>query len=142
MPLSLTAGEDDILARLREIPGVDVIAGEYTSDSYRPKVDKATGLFQPYLTVKFHPPTAGTDPGIAQPHKDTMNASFNVFVVSPDDNLTRKLRDQVREKLLVEFRPTDGGFLRTRGGFSFVDPDLGYHRYVQSISFTYMFNLS
>lgn len=142
MPLTQTPGEDNIIDKLKEIPGVDVLEGEYTPDGYKPAVDPFTKLFKPYFTVKFHPAIQFFDHGIADPSWDTQRASFSVFVVSPDDRLTRTLRDQVRVKLLKDFRPTDGGYIETRGGFAFIDPDLGYHRYVQALEFTYLFNLS
>jgi hypothetical protein len=142
MPVSSLPGEDDIIARLKTIPGVDVIEGEYTEDSYKPSIDTTTGMFRPYLTVKFDASAQTFDNGIADPSWDTQRAGFQVFIVSPADRVTRNLRDQVREKLLVSFRPTDGSYLKPRGGYSFVDPDLGYHRYVQVAGFTYTFNLS
>lgn len=142
MTLSQIAGEDDIIAKLKEIPGVDILMGEYTPDGYVPKVDKATGIFKPYITVRFEPPQTGYDPGIADPSWDTQRASFTTFIVSPGDRITRDLRDQVRQKLLISFQPSDGSFLRPRSGFTFVDPDLGFHRYVQAIGFSYTFNLS
>lgn len=142
MPLQQKPGEDDIVAVLRTIQGVDVIEDEYTEDSYVPKVDATTGMFLPYITVKFDGATSTFDNGIADPSWDTQRGGVQIFVVSPQPSVTRDLRDQVRVKLLKDFRPTDGSYLKSRGGFSFVDPDLGYHRYVQVIGFSYTFNLS
>lgn len=142
MPLQQKPGEDDIIAALRTIEGVDVIEDEYTEDSYKPKIDPTTGMFLPYITVKFDVATQTFDNGIADPSWDTQRAGVQIFVVSPSAAVTRDLRDQVRVKLLKDFRPTDGSFLRPRGGFSFVDPDLGFHRYVQVLGFSYTFNLS
>lgn len=142
MTLSQVAGEDDIVAKLKEIPGVDVMEGEYVSDSYIPVVDPVTKLFKPYILVTFDPPNETFDNGIADPAWDTQRGQIAVFVVSPDDRLTRVLRDQVRQKLLISFRPTDASFLRGKGGYRFVDPDLGFHRYVQVLYFRYTFNLT
>ena len=142
MPLSQTPGENDIVAKLKTIPGVDVMEGEYVNDSYIPVVDPITKLFKPYILVTFDPANESYDNGIADPALDTQRARMLVFVVSPDDNLTRQLRDQVRLKLLQNFRPTDGSYLRAKGGYRFVDPDLGFHRYVQALYFGYTFNLS
>lgn len=142
MPLSSVPGEDDIVAKLKEIEGITVFEGEYTDDSSVPKVDALTGMFKPYLTVKFDASSQTFDNGIADPSWDTQRAGIQIFVVSPNDRVTRVIRDQVREKLLVNFRPRDGSFLRPRGGYSFVDPDLGFHRYVQVAGFTYTFNLN
>lgn len=130
------------MARLREIEGVDILEGEYSPDSYKPALDPDSKLFAPYVTVKFHPAINGTDPGIADPAWDTQRASFTTFIVSPRDNETRRLRDMVKEKLLKDFSPTDGSRIRIRGGFAFTDPDVGYHRYVQAIEYTYLFNLA
>lgn len=141
MSLDSSAGEDDVLAKLKTIPGVDVITGEYTPDSWKPTVD-VNGMFKPYFTVKFNAGFPTYDNGIVGPDKDSLRNTFSVYVVSPDDNLTRKLRNQVRVKMLTNFEPTDGSSLRPTGGFSFVDSDLGYNRYVHNIGFAYQTNLS
>lgn len=141
MPLGTSAGEVDIFNRLDAIEGVDVMEGDYTDDSYLPDVDE-NKLFKPYILVKFNGAFQAYDNGICGPEKDTQRATFTVYVVSPEDRVTRMFRDQVRETLLTNFRPTDGGPLRPGNSFSFVDPDLGYHRYVHALAFTYLFNLS
>lgn len=142
MPLSTVAGEDDIIAKLRTIEGVDVIEGEYTQDSWNPQVDPVNKMFAPYLLVKFNGGFPAYENGICGPEKDTQRATFSVFVVSPDDRKTREYRDRVRELMLTDFRPTDGSSLRPTGGYSFIDADLGYHRYVSNVGFSYMTNLS
>lgn len=141
MALGTYTGELDILAKVREIPGLDVMEGDYVDDSYLPSVD-ANKLFKPYALVKFHGSFQAYDNGIVGPDKDTQRATFTVYVVSPDDATTRKLRDQVRVKMLTNFRPTDGSSLRPGNAYSFTDPDLGYHRYVHALAFSYQFNLS
>lgn len=142
MPLDSIQGEDDVLAKLREIPGVDVSEGEYTDDSYVPKVDPATQMFKPYLLIKWNAAFPTNDNGIVGPEKDTLRNSFSVYVVSPDDRTTRIIRNQVREKMLTNFAPTDGSALKPTGGFSFVDADLGYNRFAHNIGFSYWTNLS
>jgi len=141
MPLGTYPGEEDIVEKLREIEGVDIMEGDYVDDSYLPDVDE-NKLFKPYALVKFHGSFQAYDNGIVGPEKDTQRASFTVYVVSPDDATTRKLRDQVRVKLLTDFRPEDGSSLRPGNAFSFTDPDLGYHRYVHALAYSYQFNLS
>lgn len=141
MPLGTTPGETDITNKLKTIDKVDVMEGDYTDDSYLPDVD-ANGLFKPYILVKFNGSLQEYDNGIVGPEKDTQRATFTVFVVSPDDRVSRILRDQVREKMLTNFRPTDGSFLRPGNAYSFVDPELGYHRYVHALAYSYKFNLS
>lgn len=142
MPLASSAGELDIINRLKEIVGIDVMEGDYVEDSYVPERD-TNGMFVPYVLIKFN---GGfpyeIDNGICGPEKDTQRASITIYVVSPDPATTRNFRDLAREKMLTNFRPTDGGSLRPGNSYSFVDPDLGFHRYVQALSFSYLFNLS
>lgn len=140
--LSTVPGEDNIVTRIKEIEGVDVMESDYTDDSYLPDVDDTTKLFKPYILVKFNGGFQQYDNGICGPEKDTQRATFTVYIVSPDDRITREFRDQVREKMLTNFRPTDGSSLRPGNSYSFVDPDLGYHRYVHALAFSYLFNLS
>lgn len=141
MSVSAVPGEDSVVAQIKTIPGVDVYEGEYTPDSFNPTVD-ANNMFVPYILIKFSGAFSTVDNGICGPEKDTLRNTFSVYVVSPDDRTTRLLRDQVRAKMLTNFRPTDAGTLRPTGGFSFIDADLGYHRYVHNIGFAYNYNLS
>jgi len=141
MPVASATGEDDILAKIKTIVGVDVMESDYVDDSYLPVLD-ANKMFKPYILVKFNGGFPEYDNGICGPEKDTQRASITVYVVTPDARTTRTFRDQVREKMLTNFRPTDAGPLRPGNSYSFVDPDLGFHRYVQALSFSYTFNLS
>jgi len=141
MSLDFEPGELDIVNKIKSVPGVDVVQGEYTPDGWKPQVDQQ-GLFKPYATIKFNGGFPTLDNGIVGPDKDTYRNTLSIYVVSPDDQLTRKLRNQIRVALLTNFQPTDGSSLRTTGGFSFVDSDLGYNRYVHNIGFAYYTNLS
>ena len=141
MPLDSLPSEDDIMEKLRTIPGVDVLEGEYAPDSFVPDTD-GNNMFRPYLLVKFNGGFPAYDNGIVGPDKDTERASFSVYVVSPTDRVSRKIRNQVRTLMLTDFEPTDASSLRPTGGYSFMDADLGYHRYVHNIGFAYKFNLS
>lgn len=141
MTVASAVGEDTIIAKVKEITGVDVMEGDYTEDGYKPQVD-ANKMFKPYMLIKFNGGFPAYDNGICGPEKDTQRATITIYVVSPDARTTRVLRDQVRQKMLTSFTPTDGSSLRPGNSFSFVDPDGGYHRYVQALSFSYMFNLS
>lgn len=141
MSLNSMPGEDDILAKLKTIPGVDVLEGEYAPDGFKPVTD-ANKMFKPYLLVKWNGAFPEYDNGIVGPDKDTLRNTFSVYVVSPDDRTSRDIRNQVRVKMLTSFTPTDGSSLRTTGGFSFIDADLGYERYAHNIGFAYQTNLS
>lgn len=140
MALSQAPGQKDIINRLKTIPGVSVHVGEYIQDSFAPNETKE-GLFQPYVTVKFAGSFPTNDSGIVSPRLDTMRATFNVFTVAPDDMTSLELMDLVRDKL-VGYTPTDGGQIREYSGYSFVDADLGYHRYVHNAGFHYTHNLN
>jgi hypothetical protein len=127
--------------RIRTVPGIDVIEGEYTPDSFKPKTD-ANGMFDPYVLVKFNGDFPAHENGIVGPDKDTQRASFSIYVVAPDDRIARDIRNQIRVVLLTNFAPTDGSSLRATGGYSFVDSDLGYQRYAHNAAFSYLRNLS
>lgn len=141
MAQTLANGETDIVNRLKTVPGIDVIEGEYTQDSWTPTVD-ANEMFVPYALIKFNGALPTLDNGIVGPEQDTLRSTFSIFVVSPDDRTTRVLRDQIRAKMLTDFQPTDSSSLRPTGGYSFVDSDLGYSRYVHNIGFSYVTNLA
>lgn len=143
MPLTFTNGENDIMTQLRTITGVDVMEGEYAGSGYIPTLD-TNKLFKPYMLVKFNGGFSNPqDNGIVGSWLDTYRITFSVYVVAPDDNVARVLRDQVRGKMInATFKPTDGSALGPIGGVSFVDSDLGYNRYVHNIGFKYYANLS
>jgi hypothetical protein len=141
MPLNSLQGEDDIITQLKTIAGVDVFNGEYTSDGYVPQTDANT-MFKPYLTVKFNGAFPAHDNGITTPDLDTQRATFSVYVITPDDRVTRNILNQVRVKMLTNFHPTDGSTLSPTGGQSFIDASSGLQRYCHVISFSYYFNLS
>lgn len=141
MPLTFTQGENDVLAKIRTIAGVDVLEGEYAPDSWIPQVDENNN-FIPYITVKFNGSFAANDNGIVGPEKDTQRISISVFCIAPDSGVSRTIRDQVIAALLTDFAPTDGSSLRSAGSLSFMDTSLGHKRYISSVSFNYLSNLS
>jgi len=98
--------------------------------------------FVPYLTVKFNGGFPANDNGIVGPEKDTQRISISVYIIAPDSTISRNIRDQVTIALLTDFKPTDGSSLRSAGSLSFIDTSLGRKRYVSSISFNYLSNLS
>lgn len=141
MPLTFTQGENDVLAKVQTIPGVDVLEGEYAPDNWLPDFDENDN-FVPYLTVKFNGSFPANDNGIVGPEKDTQRVSVSIYIVAPDSNISRQIRDQVSVAMLTNFKPTDGSSLRSAGSLSFMDTSLGKKRYVSSLSFNYLANLS
>lgn len=139
--LGTNPGEKDIMARLREIEGITFMEGTYTETGFEPTVDENT-LFAPYALVSFGGFYPGFENGIVGSHLDTHRATFSIYVVAPFDSIAREFRDEIRNKMMVNFRPTDGSALRPNTGYSFTDGDLGFNRYVQVVGFSYKFNLS
>lgn len=119
--------------------GVSFMMGDYVMDSFVPTVD-SNGLFKPYVLCKVHTSYETKDNGICGKEKDPLQGSFSFYVVSPDGWVTQELTDSIREELRGKrFASSDS--LLVSGGYSFVDADLGYHRYVQNVGFTFRYNL-
>lgn len=138
--LGTSAGERDIMNRLSEIEGITFMEGTYTETSFEPETDE-NKLFAPYALVAFGGFYPGFENGIVGSHLDTHRATFSIYVVAPFDSTAREFRDDIRNKLMVDFRPTDGTQLRPNTGYSFTDGDLGFNRYVQVVGFSYKFNM-
>lgn len=138
--LSTNPGERDIMNKLSEIEGIEFMRGAYTETGFKPDVDD-NGLFAPYALVSFGGFYPGFENGIVGNQYDTHRATFSIYIVAPDDDLASEFRDDVRGKMMINFRPTDGSALKANTGYSFVDGDLGYNRYVQVVGFSYKFNL-
>lgn len=137
----------DITPKMREIfsllkanvPGVDIMMGDYVMDSYIPETDE-DGLFTPYALCKIHTSYETGDNGICEKSDDPLRGSFSFYVVSPDGWVTSELTDDFRTALRGK-RFTDTDALVASGGYSFTDTDMGYARYVQNIGFTFTYNL-
>lgn len=142
MPLSSVPAEDAITLRLKDMEGIDVYEGDYLDDGIKPDVDKESGFFVPYALIKYQGSTETADNGLGGPDKDMQRATFSVYLVTPQDRLTRQYRDEVRKLMLTDFRPPDSSSLKPNGGYSFTDTDLGYSRYVHVIGFRFFHNLS
>lgn len=140
MSLSQITGQNDIIAQLKTIPGVQVYEGQYLTDGAIPDMTDS-GLFKPYITTVFGASYEGNSRGIVSERLNTLRTTVTVYAVSPSDNLTRQVIDKVRDKLLG-FKPTDATELAAYGGYNFVDADLGVNRYVHAAVFEYSTNLA
>lgn len=140
--LGTLTGEKEIIEKLeQDVPNVYIQRGSYLDDGYAPKANDA-GLFQPYMLVAFGGSYEyARDNSLAGPRWDTQRATFTVYMVAPYDEVAQEVKDRVRDSL-VGFRPHDGSALTINTGYSFVDADLGFNRYVQVVGFSYLFNLS
>lgn len=142
MPLGTLTGEKEIIAKLKlDVPNVHIQRGAYLDDGFTPKAD-AGGLFQPYMLVQFGGSYEyARDNGLSGPRWDTQRATFTIYIVAPYDEVAQEVKDRVRNSL-VGYRPHDGSALTINTGYSFVDADLGFNRFVQVVGFSYLFNLS
>lgn len=140
MPISQLPGQDSIIAELKTIPGVEVYNGQYLTDGAVPKQNE-NALFRPYITTIFGANYQGNSRGIVTERYNTLSTTVTVYVVAPDDRISRDILDQVAEKLLG-FIPVDGTQLKAYGGYNFVDADLGVNRYAHAAVYQYTTNLS
>lgn len=140
MTQAITPAMEEIFTAIRAaLPAVDLMMGDYVMDSFVPESD-ANNLFTPYILCKIHTSYETADNGICEKSADPLQGSFSLYIVSPDGWITQELTDNVRIALRGK-RFVDTGPLLVSGGYSFVDADLGYHRYVQNIGFTFQHNL-
>lgn len=138
MSLNLLAVQDQITAKLREIPQ-DVYETSAPDDS-KLRFD-ASGMILPYAVIEFADMYEG---GYA---KSILGAQYHVgesFIivscVGPTERSSRQVADLVRQKL-TGFIPEDAGELRFAGGNRyFTAQDAKPNRYVSEVSFTFPVN--
>jgi len=136
--ISQVAVQDAILAEVQTIQGLDVYEGPYTNAEQ--PVEQSNGLFIPYCTVQFGTSYEGSERGIGPVEYNSLLTNTTVYVVAPNDRLSREFQDQVRVKL-TGFIPADSTPLTIQGGFNFADTDLGPTRYVHGTTFRHQTNM-
>lgn len=135
-----TPGQDEIITAVKTIQGLNVYEGQYVTDSSVIEKD-ASGIFIPYATISFGTSFEGPDRGISSTKLNTYLTNCTVWVVAPDDRLSRVFQDKVRA-ILVGFEPSDATPLRLQGGYNYADTDMGLTRYVHSTLYAYQTNIS
>jgi len=140
MGLQLEPAIQDILAKVREIPDVQVFETEREAETSLTYTDET---FNPYIVVTFGAPVrAAYGRNIVSSRWDINVMWMTAICVAPIASMARSIRDQVNDKL-TEFVPTDAGPLQLSGGANYgsandlTDPV----RYVSGTMFTFRHNL-
>lgn len=138
MSLNLLAVQDEITAKLRELPQ-DVYETTAPDDA-RLRFD-ANGMILPYIVVEFadmyDSPLAA---GIVSNKYDVKTSYIVVSCVGPTERSARQVADVVRNKL-TGFAPADAGEMSLAGGgLSYTVADSKPNRYVSELGFTFPVN--
>lgn len=137
MSLNILAVQDQITAKLRELPQ-DVYETSAPDDT-KLRFDDAGNLL-PYIVVQYADMYPGNQNGITGARYDMGNSYALITCVSSNQRAARQVADLVRDKL-TGFVPEDGGELRYAGGaVDYANPDAKPNRYVAEVSFTFAVN--
>lgn len=138
MSLNLLAVQDQITAKLREIPQ-DVYETSAPDDS-KLRFD-ASGMILPYAVIEFADIyEGGYVKGIVGAQYNMGESFIIVSCVGPTERSSRQVADLVRQKL-TGFIPEDAGELKFSGGSRyFTSQDAKPNRYVSEVSFTFPVN--
>ena len=137
MSLNLLAVQDEITAKLRELPQ-EVYETDIPSDI---KLTFASnGLFNPYIVVEFSDMQDGAYAGSILSSKYSTKTSFIIVTcVAPTERASRQVAGLVREKL-TGFVPNDAGELKLSGGQSYTSSESKTNRYISEVAFTFPVN--
>lgn len=138
MSLNLLAVQDEITAKLKEIPQ-DVYESAAPDDS-KLRFD-TDGTILPYVVVEFSDMYESNVPGgIMSSKYDVSEAYLVVSCIAPTQRSARQVADVVRGKL-AGFTPADSGELRIAGGSRyFTTQDARPNRYAAEVAFTHSVN--
>ena len=138
MSLNLLAVQDDIIAKLRELPQ-DVYETTAPDDS-KLRFD-VNGMVLPYIVVEFADMYDNpAETGIVSTKYNVKTSYIVVSCVGPTERSSRQVAQVVREKL-TGYSPADAGELTLAGGgLSYTAADIKPNRYVAEIGFTFPVN--
>ena len=139
MALDLLAIQDDIVAKLRELPQ-DVYETAVPDDS-RLRFD-TNGMILPYIVIEYSDmyENPGAN-GILSTRMDTKTSYVIVSCVGPTERSARQVANLVRDKL-TGYTPVDAGEMKlSGGGASYTMPEGKLNRYVNELSFTFPVNI-
>jgi hypothetical protein len=138
MSLNLLAIQDEIVAKLKEIPQ-DVYETSAPDDS-KLKFD-ANGNILPYVVLEFSDmQELGLGNGITGAKYNTMQSYIIASCIGPTERSSRQVADVVRNKL-TGFKPDDAGELRLAvGSRVFTIQDVRPNRYTAEVAFTFIAN--
>lgn len=138
MSLNLLAVQDEITAKLRELPQ-DVYETSAPEDS---KLHFDTnGMILPYIVIEFADMYDNpVEAGILSSKYNLKTSYIVVSCIGPTERSARQVAQVVRDKL-TGFSPADAGELTLAGGgLSYTVADSKPNRYVAEIGFTFPVN--
>ena len=138
MSLNLLAVQDEITAKLRELPQ-DVYETSAPDDS-KLKFD-TNGMILPYIVIEFADMyDSPQDAGIISTRYNLKTSYAVVSCVAPTERSARQVADMVRNKL-TGYSPVDAGELSLAGGgLSYTVADSKPNRFVSELGFTFPVN--
>ena len=138
MSLNLLAVQDEIIAKLNELPQ-DVFETSAPDDT-KLKFD-VNGMVLPYIVVEFSDMyDAPTGAGILSSRYDIKVSYIIVSCVAPTQRSSRQVAQMIREKL-TGFKPNDAGELQLSGaGLAYTIPDAKPNRFISELAFTFPVN--
>lgn len=139
MSLNLMAVQDQIAAKLRELPQ-DVYETSAPDDS-KLKFD-ANGTILPYIVVEYADMYESLEPGgLLSTRYDVKTSYIIVSCIAPTERSARQVAELVRDKL-TGFTPEDAGELtQAGGGIAYVGQDVKPNRYISELAFTFPVNI-
>lgn len=138
MSLNLLAVQDEIAAKLRELPQ-DVYETSAPEDT-KLKFD-TNGMILPYIVVEFSDMyDAATGSGILSSRYDIKTSYVIISCIAPTERSSRQVAQVVRDKL-TGFKPADAGEMNlTGGGLAYTIADSKPNRFISEIAFTFLVN--
>lgn len=139
MALDLLAIQDDIAAKLREIPQ-DVYETAVPDDS-RLRFD-SNGMILPYVVIEYSDMyDMATANGIMSTRMNTKTSYALVTCVGPTERSARQVANMVRDKL-TGYTPVDAGEMKlSGGGISYTMAEGKLNRYMHELAFTFPVNI-
>lgn len=138
MSLNLLAVQDEITAKLRELP--QTVYETSAPDDSKLAFD-SNGILLPYIVVEFADMYESTQPGgIVSSIYDVKTSFILVQCTGPTERSARQVAQVVREKL-AGFIPADAGeMILAGGGTAYTSPSPKVNRYTSELAFTFQVN--
>ena len=137
MSLDLLSVQDEITAKLRELPQ-DVYETVAPDDS-KLRFD-SSGNVLPYIVVIYSDMYENTDSnGVIGTRYDTKVSYADIVCIGPTERSARQVAGVVRDKLLG-FKPNDAGELMLDGGTAYATKDNKPNRFSAEVSFAFPVN--
>lgn len=137
MSLDLLSVQDEITAKLRELP--QDIYETVAPDDSKLRFD-SSGNILPYVVVMYSDMYESMDSNnIIGTRYNTKVSYADVVCVGPTERSARQVANVVRDKLLG-FKPNDAGELSLEGGTAYATKDNKPNRFSAEVSFAFPVN--